>query len=243
MYRIAICDDDSRQLDKLSEVIYHYLEKVKIEFILDEYENGEQLIDAFENFNETYQILLLDIEMGATNGIETARILRKKNDDILIIYVTSYDRYTLESFEVSPFRYLMKPVQKNVIEDVLELAIEEINKKRNYLFFKIGNENHQIMTSNIISANSVFGRQIKICLVNGEDFVFYGKIKELESKLDPFSFIKVNSGSIINFTHIDYVTNQDFIKLRNKQLISISRSKKNNFKERYYNFMKKALRI
>ena len=48
--------------------------------------------------------------MEGLNGIETAKLLRNIDKNFILIFVTSFEQYALESFEVSPFRYLIKPV-------------------------------------------------------------------------------------------------------------------------------------
>ena len=57
-----------------------------------------------------FDIIFLDIEMGQEDGITVARRIRKIDKKVLIVYVTSHENYMMESFEIRPFRFLVKPV-------------------------------------------------------------------------------------------------------------------------------------
>ena len=66
---------------------------------IDCYESGEKLVESDQN----YDILFLDIDMDGMNGIETAKILREKDKNVKIIYVTSYAEYVHYAFAVHAF--------------------------------------------------------------------------------------------------------------------------------------------
>ena len=125
--KVAICDDELSCCGTLES----YLLKISKKYInlavdIDVYQSGEEMLRMVEEEEVKPQILFLDMEMAGMNGIETARKLRNKDRSMLIIYVTSYDKYTMDSFEVSPFRYLLKPVDYEKIEQVFSAAIDEI---------------------------------------------------------------------------------------------------------------------
>ena len=65
--------------------------------------------------------------MDGINGIETAKFIRESDQQVLLNYITSFDDYTLQSFEVSPFRYLLKPVKENEIRILLDAAVDKIS--------------------------------------------------------------------------------------------------------------------
>lgn len=242
MYKIAICDDDVFQNTYLEQLIENFFINRGIKFELDIYQNGYSLIDAITKQKLIYQILFLDIEMAELNGIDTARKIRKYDKKMLLSYITSYDKYTIESFEVFPFRYLLKPVNEEKIDKLLDLAIEEININNNYLFFKSGSEEHQMIYDKIITISSERGRQIRVENTMGKDILFYGKIKELELKLDLLRFVKVNSGTIVNMNYIDYIADK-VIYLTNGNRIILSRGQSKMFKECYNRFIERAIGI
>ncbi|OZQ88537.1 LytTR family DNA-binding domain-containing protein [Paenibacillus sp. VTT E-133291] len=240
MIRICICDDEQLHSSKLEKIIMDSAGLYQnIEFDIDIYESGKSLLKALNARNEEYQILFLDIEMGILNGIEVAREIRKIDKNMIIIYVTSYDNYAMESFEVSPFRYLLKPLKEEQISKVLLHAIDEVRRNNQYLFFKTQNLNYQIKSETILSISSEKGRIIHVVTVDDE-FSFYGTIKEIKEMLDPLSFVKVNQGTILNLNYIHIVSGTDII-LTNKENFAISRGQRKIVKDAYNQFIKRRI--
>ena len=104
MIKIAVCDDDEKILGETLELLKQYK---RIPFSADGYTSGEALLAA----GKKYDILLLDIDMGGMNGIETARRIREADREVKLIYVTNYSDYTIFAFGVHAFAYLLKPLK------------------------------------------------------------------------------------------------------------------------------------
>ncbi|MDY4002784.1 MAG: LytTR family DNA-binding domain-containing protein, partial [Streptococcus orisratti] len=133
MYRVAICDDDSLQVSNLEYQISRYFDEVNIQHDIDGYYKGDRLVKSMRDQTDNYQLIFLDIEMEGINGIETAKLLRAIDRNFILIYVTSYEQYALESFEVSPFRYLIKPVSIEKLRAVLKDVLVELTAKQKFL--------------------------------------------------------------------------------------------------------------
>ena len=115
MLRIAVCDDDERVLGRTLDLLKHY-ERVPLQ--VDGYLSGEALLAA----GKVYDILLLDIDMGGLDGIETARRIRAVDKEVKLIYITNYSAYTIFAFAVHAFAYLLKPVKKEELFAQLDEA-------------------------------------------------------------------------------------------------------------------------
>lgn len=242
--KVAICDDDI----SFCGIMEQYLLKIAKKYInltvdIEVYQSGEEMLRIIETEKTRPQILFLDIEMAQMNGIETARKLRIKDRSLLIIYVTSYDKYTMDSFEVAPFRYLLKPVDYEKIEHVFSAAVDEILNNHAKLFFKRNNEQIQINCEEIVSIVSEKGRMLR---VNTEEEmpqnVFYAKIKDIEKQLNPFIFVKVNQGTIINLNFVHIISSDD-IHLTTGEIIPISRGRKKVVREAYSLYVKRKIGI
>ncbi|MGM0216233.1 LytR/AlgR family response regulator transcription factor [Enterococcus sp. AZ109] len=238
MYKIALCDDENRLISQHEELIEAYFASLPANVEIDCYSSGESLLKQVEQQKAVYQILFLDIEMAGMNGIETARQLRKIDKAMLICYVTSYLEYTLESFEVSPFRYLLKPLDQEKLAATLAAALKEIELGHNYLFIKAGKNQLQLPQDKILLLQSELGRKIRITLAERDDISFYGKLASLKEALNPLFFVQVNQGTIINMHAIDRI-HEDVITLKNGELVSISRRQKAEFRQAYNQFIKR----
>ena len=242
--KIAICDDDLNHCAILERYLLHISKKyINLIVDIDVYQSGEELLQIIESEKVRPQILFLDMEMEQMNGIETARKLRSKDRSMLIIYVTSYDKYTLGSFEVSPFRYLLKPVDFEKIEQVFSAAVDDILNNHASLFFKHNHEQIQINCEEVISIVSENGRMLRIITKEERpQNLFYAKIKDIEKQLNPFVFVKVNQGTIINLNFV-HIISSDEVHMTTGEIISISRGRKKAVKEAYSLYVKRKIGI
>ena len=242
MLEIAVCDDDiliaadiEKMLEKLSLIV-----AIKVE--IDVFYDGSTLVDYIKK-GKRYDIIYLDIEMRKQNGVEAARIIRRIDKKVLIIYVTSYETYTLESFEVRPFRYLLKPIDTKKFARAFYDAIEYINNSNSYVFFKKGKDHIQIDSSSIISIFSESGRKLRVKTNNElDEKVFYGKIKNIEKELNPLIFVKRNSGTIINLKKVKILNAHEVIMI-DGSILPISKNRKKSVIDLYSNFISKEVGI
>ena len=122
--RFAVVDDrlpDAQRLESLLRLAFgggHTL-------VCDHYESGDAFLQAFPSKN--HQVVFLDICMEGTNGIETARILRRTDPDLLLVFVTSSPEYVWDAFPVHPFDYLLKPYNEQELVFAVEDAIRQVS--------------------------------------------------------------------------------------------------------------------
>ena len=106
--RICICDDDSAvhaQLRRLLDT--GVLQSVSAVTSLY---TGEELAEAYRT-DKPFDLVFLDVEMGAFSGIEAAKFVRQADPDVMIVFVSSHRRYVFDAFPVGALHYLLKPVQ------------------------------------------------------------------------------------------------------------------------------------
>lgn len=122
---LLIADDENLELK--------VLEKTIKKFFLNELDifmasNGKQAADIVENTD--INIALLDIEMPGMNGIELAKLIREKNHDCIIIFITAYDRfeYAIEAMHIKAFDYLLKPWKEEKLTGLISEAISSIKE-------------------------------------------------------------------------------------------------------------------
>ena len=239
MLNIAICDDDSLQVSHLETQISKYFDEINVHYEIDGYYKGNRIVKAMSTQADNYQLIFLDIEMEGLNGIETAKLLRNIDKNFILIFVTSFEQYALESFEVSPFRYLIKPVSIEKLREVLRDVLVELTAKQKFMFYQIGTEHFQMSLDNIVCLYPEFGRKIHLELVSGSDTSFYGRISAIEKELPSTHFVRVNSGAMINLNHISSL-NQNDVTMINGNCIAISRSRKKAVRTAYSHFIERS---
>ena len=116
--RFAVVEDrlpDAQRLEGLLRLAFGngYI------LVCDHFESGDAFLQAFPS--RAYQAVFLDICMEGTNGIDTARTLRRTDPDLPLVFVTSSPEYVWDAFPVHPFDYLLKPYRE---ERLFQLADE-----------------------------------------------------------------------------------------------------------------------
>ena len=118
--QIAICDDDK----SIGLILEEKIKKLLPDAVIEKYLSGDELIAS----GCEPDILFLDIQMPGMDGMETARILRQKNERMVLIFVTAVEEYVFQAFDVAAFHYLVKPFLDEKFEEVVKRAVRSIEK-------------------------------------------------------------------------------------------------------------------
>ena len=230
MIRIAIVDDEK----VIREQIKKLIEKKQTDCEIDTYGTGEDLLKA----DSVYDIIFLDIQMDGMNGIDTARALRQKADNTVLIFITGVKEYVFDAFDVAAFHYLIKPIEEYKFSEVYNRAVLEVRKRKQQtngqLFVKTRNRNATFNQSDILYIES---RAKKVEIHTKTDTVeAYAAIGELEKQLVG-SFYRCHRGYLVNMAFIMEYGN-DSITLNNGETIILSKDKYSEFVKVYMRYLK-----
>ncbi len=123
MLRIAVCDDTASDLRLIVDATQQYLRQRGITAEVREYLHPDALLTDCSK--TSIHIFLLDMIMPMVNGIQVGREIRRMNTDAQIIFVTTDPSFALDAYSVNPLHYLVKPVNKDVLFEVLDLAFRK----------------------------------------------------------------------------------------------------------------------
>ena len=131
----ATVDDDLRDAEYLSSLVREWAEEREEELTLALYSSAEAFLFAYEA-DRRLSLLFLDVEMPGMDGVELAKRVREGNREVKIIFVTGYSDYILEGYDVAALHYLMKPVAKEKLFQVLDRACREIAEDDRALYLR-----------------------------------------------------------------------------------------------------------
>ena len=230
MIRIAIVDDEK----VIREQIKKLIEKKQTDCEIDTYGTGEDLLKA----DSVYDIIFLDIQMKGMNGIETAKALRQKADNTVLIFITGVKEYVFDAFDVSAFHYLIKPIEENKFWEVCDRAVLEVTKKKQnpsgQIFIKTRSQSITLEQSDVMYIES---RAKKVEIHTKTNIVeAYAAISELEKQLVG-SFYRCHRGYLVNMAFIAGYEN-DSITLNNGETIILSKDKYSEFVKVYMRYLK-----
>ncbi len=219
---IAVADDEKI----IREHICGLIKKQYPEYNLFAYGTGEELLAAEKSFD----IIFLDIHMEGMNGIETAKILRKKSDDTIIIFITALKEYVFEALDLYAFHYLLKPIDEKKLSEVLKKAAEAVkHSKNNRLFIKT--KNITINQTNIIYIESR-GKKANIHIIGkNKPIEIYASMDEFEKQLGD-SFYRCHRAYIVNMSHISQYDNES-ITVLNGEKVYLTKKKYGEFVKAY----------
>lgn len=109
--KVAICDDEEKQRIYMRSMLEAWAKERAHLTEVQTFSSAEAFLFAY-NEDMSFDILLADIEMGKMNGVELARVLRARNERLQIVFVTGYDKYIADGYDVMALHYLMKPVNE-----------------------------------------------------------------------------------------------------------------------------------
>lgn len=210
MLQVAICDDDAIFTGMLEKLLRKAAQSDGIQIEIDVFFDGFMLENYIFQGN-LYDLIYLDIEMKRENGIVAARHIREIDKSVLLIYISGYEQYLKELFEVEPFRFLSKPIDNGKFLRYFREACQRINKSNVYYQFNFNKEIRKIALREVIYFES-HNRIINIFLNNGEKETYYGKLNDVEKELNEKKqrFLRIHQSYLVNY---DYVGKMNFSSL------------------------------
>lgn len=235
MYYIAICDDESDFIKYMKKMLFKSgLKKEEVTFY--EYTSGEEFIYSLE-WCENVDLLILDMQMKKLDGHKTAKLFRKQFPSSVIVFCSGVCLPTVESFEVTPFRYLLKEYTDEKMLRELKVIIQEMKNKStepviigtwNYNAVKLRLE--EILYISIARNGSnihINPESIKYEFEN--HITSKKKLPELYLMLKDYGFEYAHNSYIVNMNHIKRKTIQE-LELSDGTVLSIARSKEKNLR-------------
>lgn len=200
--RLVICDDEPAQIEWLKTKVAEFAGERGMHMDIAAFFSAEAfLFDYSENRN--VDVLLLDIEMSGMNGIELAHEIRKDNDAVQIVFITGYPDYIAEGYDVAALHYLMKPVRKDKLFEVLTRAADAVAAQPRYFLLPVGKEVVRVREQDILYAEAQ-GHYIQVYTVSGE-LRLRMTIGELTNRFGE-GFFKCSRSYLVALSHVSRIT-------------------------------------
>ncbi len=222
MMKVAICDDEQAVLNDVAVCVKNYKNEI---FEIQTFLSGESLVSSLEAFD----IIILDIDMGGMNGIETAKSIRAKDKKVKIIYLTSYTDYTIFAFAVHAFAYLMKPVIESELHKQFDEALAyRFNTEESKMEFKATQGILRKRTSEIIYFE--YQNRMVLAVTTKEPFFLKKKITDVFREMEAYHFAMPHKSFVVNLYHVKAIRGNDIV-LSNDQRVPLSQKKAAQFRK------------
>lgn len=196
--RTAICDDSPTD----REMICAYLDRWTKErgncVTKSMFSSAENFLFQSED-NRAYDLLLLDIEMKELSGVALARKIREGNREVQIVFISGYDDYISDGYDVEALNYILKPVDYEKFAAVLDKAADKIKKNERAVFFELNDGMVRVPMYEIIYIE-VRGNYITAHTVN-EDLSVKTTLSKIEKELDS-RFFRTSRSYLVNLRYV-----------------------------------------
>ncbi len=220
--RIAICEDNEEHLEILKEMVNRWAKEEEKQIAIGRYQSAEQFLFCMKD-EPHYDLAFLDIQMSKINGLQLAKMIRKEDRLIFIVFTTALKQYAPRGYEVSAFRYLIKPLQEDEVFQALTKASQMIeDRKKEAVIVTRGNESWRIFKDDIYYIE-VDNHHI-ILHLHEETIRFKAKLKEFEMQFKEPQFCKCHRSYIVNLKYVGRISREG-VEVDGKKTLPISKSR------------------
>ena len=216
--RIAVIDDQPADRDYIAALVSRWAKDRDTAVTTIPFPSAEAFLFAYSE-DKDFDILLLDIEMGAINGVELAKTVRAENDAVQMVFITGFPDFIAEGYEVSALHYLMKPVDRDKLFSVLDRAAANLEKAERRLRVTFERRTDYVPFSKILYLEAQ--KQYVRIVTEGEEYRMKASLAETAAQLDEF-FFSCQRSFIVNLRHVARIL-PDRVVLKNGAEVPISR--------------------
>lgn len=233
--KIVIIDDEKNAVECLSTILKKFCTDIEIVGI------AYNASEGVETINKTIpELVFVDIEMPDASGFDVINSIRNK--DILMVFVTAFDKYAIRAFKANVIGYLLKPVDIEDVQNIVKKA-KELTENRQVLT-NINDKKVQIEKISIPSSKGLLfiepekilyieadGRYCNFHFVNSSSIFVSRNLGEIEKMLDNNVFFRVHHSTIINLKYLHELNVKDggYLTLSGGVKVQLSRRKKDEF--------------
>lgn len=196
-YHIAVCEDNTAQSEYVMALVKAWAGQHNHMVRISAFENAESFLFQYAE-DKSFDILLLDIEMGKMSGVELAKRIRQGNREVQIIFITGYMDYIAEGYDVEALHYLLKPVSKEKLESVLDRAVLRVRDQERSILLQAGDEMIRIPLYEI---RYLEVQKNYVTIHAKEEYEIKKPLRELEKELDD-SFFKAGRSYWVNLRYV-----------------------------------------
>ena len=175
-------------------------------------------------------VAFLDIHMPDLSGLEVARHLRDESDPV-VVFVTAYDRYAIEAFELAALDYVLKPIKRERLAETVRRVSSEVRSGHRASQAKAVERaleseglrdrlpplkrlpvrhRREVKLLELDQVPLVFSRdRLVLARSEGREFLVDYTLQELEGRLPPGQFVRVHRGALVNLDAVESYGGED----------------------------------
>lgn len=201
MYHIAIVEDEKEYAEQLQTFLKQYEGEHNVKFKVTVFEDGAEIL---EDYQPIYDLILLDIEMPEVNGMDAADQIRKKDQEVVMMFITNIASYAIRGYEVGALDYVMKPITYYGFAMRLGRALKRVQQNEQKAVLLPLSDGVKKLQIQQIYYVEVQNRILHFYTDEGE-YTIRGTMQKVEESLRGHSFAKCNHWYMVNLRHVTEV--------------------------------------
>ncbi|HXT47980.1 MAG TPA: response regulator [Gemmatimonadaceae bacterium] len=223
--------------------------------LVGEAKGGVEAIALIES--ATPDLALLDLQMPEVDGLAVVRLV-KRHLLPLVAYVTAHDAYAVRAFEANAVDFLLKPVEPARLRQTLDRVHGRLARGANP---EVAAERVRVAAARSVRSDAEYLRRIPVRLKDdivlvpvrqlasvvadgellhltthdGRRYTINYRLKDLETRLDPATFVRISRGALVNLDMLERVSAMPggtyLVTLRNRQQLAVSRQRARDLRE------------
>ncbi len=232
--RTLLIDDEPNALSMLKGYLSQYTKNVEVIDTARSSEEGMEKILRLEP-----ELVFLDISMPGVNGLDMLKNFKSRNFEI--IFVTAFQDYSLDAFDVGAVHYLLKPISLVKLKEAVQRCSEIIRDRSQKASLPsppstlriTEAKSHSVVKIADIQYLEADSSYTSIVMKDGRTFTTSRNIKHFEEQLHPCGFFRIHKQYLVNLASVKSVTRGKggYVHLENGDALEISYRKKGEFLE------------
>ena len=205
MYRISVVEDQEKWRLQIEQNLKKYSSEKNVLFDVSFYSSGESFLSQYSS---DIDVIFMDIGLPKKNGIEISKEVRKKNENVCIVFLTELSQFAIQGYEVNAYDYLVKPMSYDLFVIKMDRILQHLKiTTKKYFSLKDAEGFHRICYDDILYIESQKHYIYFHC--NKEIYRMRGSLEDIQESFTSSGFSKINRSIIINLSKVSDYTHTD----------------------------------
>lgn len=236
---LAYCDDEQISLEYMQHLVEQWAQERGTSVHIKLYKSAQELL--FENMTTyPFDVIILDIDMEGMNGMHLAHKIRETDAKVPIIFLTNHKEYVFEGYEVGAFRYLLKPIDRQRLDVLLDEINKTLDEESPYMIIYAASENVKLNTSDLLYVEAQ-GHYLTLH-TQKQNYEIKQSLSEFKEKLDALTtspcFISTHRSYLVHLGKVEKILREECV-LNEGSHIPISRSAYKKVNEAFIHYYRR----